>query len=81
VFSNPLYHFSSFYLGMALCLVYLRFKEERAEGTAATNSFSSRLMESISYNAAPRYVLYILGIALIIGSILWQTPFVAAPTE
>lgn len=71
VWSNPIYHFSSFYYGMILCLVYLRFREERAEGSAATNSFSSRLMESITYNSAPRYILYLLGVILLIGSVLW----------
>jgi hypothetical protein len=81
VWSNPIYHFSSFYYGMVLCLVYLRFREERAVNTAGTNSFSSRLMESVTYNSGPRYVLYLIGLILIIGSVLWQTPFVANPTE
>ena len=72
---NPLYHFSSFYLGMIMCLVYMRFKEERAEASAANNSFSSRLLEMISYNALPRYLIYLFGLCCLISTVFWQTPF------
>ena len=78
VFMNPLYHFSSFYLGMLLCLVYLRFKEERAAGTAEQDSLSSRFVEMLTHNAAPRYIVYFIGLVCLIGSVLWQTPFAGA---
>ena len=34
VFMNPLFHFSSFYIGIITCLVYKRFMEDRAQTEA-----------------------------------------------
>lgn len=81
VYMSPLFHFSSFFLGIIVSLVYMRYIEERAEASAIQNSFSSRLLEMISHNAVPRYSLYLLGLAAMIYSVIWQTPFVGKPLE
>jgi len=78
---NPLYHFTTFFLGMLVCLAYMRFKEERAEASAERNSFVSRALEMICHNAAPRYGLYLLGLGTQVGVVLWQTPFAGSPAE
>ena len=81
VFMNPLYHFSSFFLGMLVCLAYVTFKEERAEASAESNSLVSRALEMVCHNAGPRYALYLLGLGAQVGAVLWQTPFVAYPAD
>mmetsp|Transcript_22992 Transcript_22992/g.35518 ORF Transcript_22992/g.35518 Transcript_22992/m.35518 type:complete len:343 (+) Transcript_22992:1532-2560(+) len=81
VFMNPLFHLSSFYFGMMMSLVYLRFKEERLDRGSLRNSFSSRFLEMICNNAVPRYILYFIALLAISGAIFWQTPFIAAPAD
>lgn len=77
VFMNPLFHLSSFFLGICMSLVYVRFRKERGHISALKNSFSSRLIEMLRHNQAPRYFIYMIGIFCIFASILWQTPFLA----
>lgn len=77
VFMNPLFHLSSFFLGICMSLVYVRFRKERGHISALKNSFSSRLIEMLRHNQAPRYFIYMIGIFCIFASILWQTPFMA----
>ena len=71
VFMNPIFHFSSFFFGICMSLVYIRFRKERGHITALKNSFSSRLIEMIRHNQAPRYFIYLIGVICIAGSILW----------
>jgi len=79
VFMNPLFHLSSFLFGMIMCLVYLRFRKERGYASALRNSFSSRMMEMIRHNQAPRYLMYLVALSCIISAVLWQTPFIGEP--
>jgi len=71
VFMNPAFHFSSFLYGMVMCLVYLRFKKERGFEAALRNSFSSRLMEMIRHNQAPRYLVYMIGLLCMASAVVW----------
>jgi len=71
VFMNPLFHFSSFFFGMCMSMVYVRFRIERGHVSALKNSFPSRGIEIIRNNQAPRYFLYITGIVVMFASIIW----------
>lgn len=71
IFMNPLYHASSFFYGIALCLIYNRFCLERGYESSLRNSISSRLMEFFRHNQAPRYVLYLCALSCMITSIFW----------
>jgi len=71
VFMNPLYHFTSFFYGIAMCIVYIRFRKERGHVSALKNSISSRLIEMIRHNQAPRYIMYFCAFLCIGSSILW----------
>lgn len=75
VFMNPIYHFTSFFYGIAMSIVYIRFRKERGHVSALRNSISSRLIEMIRHNQAPRYLMYFCAILCIGSSILWQTPY------
>lgn len=39
------------------------------------DSLSSRFMVLIAQNTAPRYLLYLLSVSLMVSTVLWQTPF------
>lgn len=77
VFMNPLFHFGSFFYGICLGLVYIRFRKERG-GDA--NSKSSRLFEFMWHNQGPRYAMYVFAILLMTAAVLWQTPFLGPET-
>lgn len=47
VFMNPLYHFFSFFMGVMVCFLYMRYLNERGSQSAMRNSFSSRFMHMI----------------------------------
>ena len=79
VFMNPAYNFTSFFYGMLMSLVYMRFRKERGYQSELRNSFSSRLMEMIRHNPPIRYLIYLVGLSLMISTILWQTQFVGEP--
>uniref|UniRef100_A0A7S3FYT0 Uncharacterized protein n=1 Tax=Strombidium rassoulzadegani TaxID=1082188 RepID=A0A7S3FYT0_9SPIT len=79
VFMNPAFHFPAFLLGIMMSLVYCIFKEEHQKPEASKDSIASRAMEMILNNPPIRYTLYLCGTAAWIGSILWQTKFVADP--
>lgn len=50
VFMNPVYHFTSFFYGIAMSIVYIRFRKERGHVSAIKNSISSRIIEMIRHN-------------------------------
>jgi hypothetical protein len=50
VFMNPLYHFTSFFYGIVVSIIYIRFRKERGHVSALRNSLSSRLIEMIRHN-------------------------------
>lgn len=50
VFMTPIYHFTSFFYGIAMSIVYIRFRKERGHVSALRNSISSRLIEMIRHN-------------------------------
>lgn len=81
VFMNPLMHLPTFMFGIYGGLIYYRYKKERGYASALQNSFSSRALEMIRHNTAPRYIIYLLALCLIFSSILWQTPYVGKPSE
>ena len=70
-FMNPLFHLSSFFFGIVMSLVYIRFRRERGHVSALRNSFPSRLIEMIRHNQGPRYFLYLMGILCMFGSVIW----------
>lgn len=71
VFTNPLHHFSSFFIGMVSCFVYYRFMHDRM--AQENNSNSSRVLAFISQNVWFRYPLYLVGVALMAGAVFLQT--------
>jgi len=71
IFMNPLFHFSPFFLGILLSLVYWNFKEERITGNMGVNSIYGRSVEMVRNNRLPRYTGYLLSLALIIGTVYW----------
>lgn len=81
VYMTPIYHLSSFLLGIYMAMIYYRYRRERGFASAIKNSFSSRALELIRNNTAPRYILYLVALSLMITSLLWQTPFVGKPTQ
>lgn len=38
-------------------------------------------MEMILNNSAPRYLIYLVGLFIMVGSLIWQTPFVGKPND
>jgi hypothetical protein len=81
VFSNPLFQFFPFFWGILNCLVYMRYKNNRLSNNEFRNSFSSRTLEMIQNNSAPRYFLYLIGIVFFFSGLFWQTPFVGSPED
>jgi len=79
VFSNPIFQFFSFFWGILNCLIYLRYKNNRGIQNEFRNSLSSRTLEMIKNNSAPRYFIYLIGTVFSISGILCQTPFVGSP--
>ena len=75
VFMNPLMHLSSFLLGMATCLIYRRYMEDRSTGEGG-NSSSSRTFEFIAMNVSVRYPLYLIALALMISPVIWLNQLV-----
>lgn len=71
VFINPLMHVPTFFFGIFAGLIYYRYKKERGYASALQNSFSSRAIEMIRHNTAPRYIMYLMALCLILSSILW----------
>jgi len=71
VFMSPVYHFGSFFLGICLGLIYLGYRQERADENALNNSMASRLIEMLRHNSTPRYCVYLCAILLITASVLW----------
>ena len=78
---NPVYHFTSFFYGIAMSIVYIRFRKERGHVSALRNSISSRIIEMIRHNQSPRYLMYFCGVMCMGSSILWQTPFLTNSTK
>jgi len=37
-------------------------------------------MEMVINNSLPRYLIYLVGLFMMIASVIWQTPFVGKPT-
>ena len=72
---NPATHLSSFLLGMATCLIYRRYMEDRAAGEGS-NSSSTRFFEFIAMNVGVRYPMYLLSIALMAGPVFWMNQLV-----
>lgn len=75
VFMNPLFHFGSFFYGICLGLVYVRFRKERGDVSGESNSKSSQVYEFFKHNQGPRYIMYLVAIVFMTASVLWQTPF------
>jgi hypothetical protein len=38
-------------------------------------------MEMILNNSGPRYLLYLIGLSMMVSSVIWQTPFISKPSE
>ena len=80
VYTNPLFNFSSFFYGMMIALVYINYTKERLEDEEF-KSLPTRFIEKIIESPMVRYMAYVAGLVLVFGSLVWQTPFVAKPTE
>jgi hypothetical protein len=79
---NPLFQLPSFYIGILLSLIYIQFKDERINADLPNSRSSTTFAVQIIYQYAfLRYTLYALGIGMMIGSIIWQTPFTGRPSE
>jgi len=71
VFMNPLYHFNEFFLGVLLAFVYWNFSQERITENMGVNSIYGRTVEFIRSNTLPRYIIYLIGVAMMVGPIYW----------
>lgn len=80
VFMNPLIHLSSFLFGMATCLIYRRYMEDRATAEGG-NSSSSRTFEFIAMNVSVRYPLYLVALGLMVGPIVWMNQLVMGKAD
>jgi len=81
VFMNPLSHLFSFLFGTYMSLCYFKFVNERCNSNEVKNSVITRTMEMLSNNVVPRYILYVLAIAMVLLSVVWQTPFSGKPQD
>jgi hypothetical protein len=81
VFMNPVMHFPTFLFGVFSAMIYYRYRKERGYASAIKESFTSRALEMVRHNTAPRYIMYLLALCLITSSMLWQTPYVGKPKE
>merc|ERR1712127_1017779 len=59
---------------MCSSLIYQRYMKEK-HSSELRDSLSSRFMVLIAQNTAPRYLLYLLSVSLMVSTVLWQTPF------
>ena len=83
IFMKPWFHFNSYFLGVILSLIYIRFlKDQRVTENANENvyeddrnSFSSRMLLAIQKNAKLRYPLYLLGISLMTITFIGCRPY------
>ena len=71
VFMNPLFHFSSFFIGICTCLIYMRFMEDRSHAEEHGNSNSSRILEYIASNSCFRYPIYLICLGAMLVTVLW----------
>lgn len=71
IFMNPLMHLPTFLLGIFSGLIYYRYRKERGYASAIRNSFTSRALEMIRHNTAPRYIMYLLALCLCASTVLW----------
>jgi len=70
VFMLPFYHYPSFMIGMICSLVYSRYMKERQE-SQHLDSLASRILVYIMNNTLPRYAMFLVSLALMIGTFLW----------
>lgn len=80
IFMSPVYHSTTFLMGVLCGLLYNEYLLERGR-QAAGNSLTTRFFSLVRQNALPRYLMYLVGFGCMIGSVLWQMPFSAASTE
>ena len=80
IFMMPYYHAPTFLMGIFCGLIYSDYLKERKQ-VESGNSLSTRFFSLIIQNALPRYVLYFIGLACIIGTVLWHTPFHRVPQD
>lgn len=81
VYMNPLSHMFSFVWGIYMGISYYKYTNERGYANEVKNSLTTRTLEMISHNTAPRYLVYLFGLSLLVLGIIWQTPFVGSPQD
>lgn len=68
---NPLFHLSSFFFGICMAIVYVRFRKDRGNLNAISKSFTNRVIERMRYDNSYRYMMYMSGITIMYASVLW----------
>ena len=82
------FHYISYFMGFGLSIMYIQFlksSENNKEGgdlqQNSTESRSMHLFTLIRENSNLRYLMYVIGTILIIGTVSWMYPFMNDPAS